>query len=139
MGCRYVLHDRDVKFCATVDDGLNSEGILCLRLPPRSPNLKAYASQCTSFERSATTDTAGQRILSFLPCAFRGPAEPEGWLIGISIRGQQRVRGPDLDGFWIDRQSDGHLFRRQHSQLLAIGQSVIEASIAFGFAQYSAP
>jgi len=35
--CRYVLHDRDTKFCAAFDDVLASEGIRCLRLPPRSP------------------------------------------------------------------------------------------------------
>jgi len=43
-----------------------------------NPYDNAYASHCTSFEPSATTDAAGQRILSFLPCALRGPSEPEG-------------------------------------------------------------
>jgi len=40
--CRYVLHDRDAKFCAAFDDVLASDGIRCLRLPPRSPNLNAF-------------------------------------------------------------------------------------------------
>lgn len=43
--CRYVLHDRDAKFCAAFDDVLASEGIRCLRLPPRSPNLNAFAER----------------------------------------------------------------------------------------------
>jgi transposase InsO family protein len=43
--CRYVLHDRDTKFCAAFDDVLASEGIRCLRLPPRSPNLNAFAER----------------------------------------------------------------------------------------------
>jgi putative transposase len=43
--CRYVLHDRDTKFCAAFADVLASEGIRCLRLPPRSPNLNAYAER----------------------------------------------------------------------------------------------
>jgi putative transposase len=43
--CRYVLHDRDAKFCAAFDDVLASEGIQCLRLPPRSPNLNAFAER----------------------------------------------------------------------------------------------
>jgi len=47
-GDRYVLHDRDTKFCAAFDEVLAGEGIHCLRLPPRSPSLKAYASYCTS-------------------------------------------------------------------------------------------
>jgi hypothetical protein len=32
----------------------------------RQPEGKAYASHCTSFERTGTTDTIGRRILSFL-------------------------------------------------------------------------
>jgi hypothetical protein len=43
--CSYVLHDRDAKFCAAFDDVLASEGIRCLRLPPRSPNLNAFAER----------------------------------------------------------------------------------------------
>ena len=46
--CRYLLHDRDKKSCAAFDDVLASEGIHVLKLPPRSPNLKDYASYCTS-------------------------------------------------------------------------------------------
>src|SRR5215472_14004424 len=48
-GCRYVLHDRDAKFCAEFRETLAAAGVKCLRLPPRSPNLKAYVSYCTSF------------------------------------------------------------------------------------------
>ena len=44
-GCRYVLHDRDANFCAGFDDVLASEGIHCLKLPPRSPNLNAFAER----------------------------------------------------------------------------------------------
>ena len=43
--CRYVLHDRDAKFCSAFDDVLASERIQCLRLPPRSPNLNAFAER----------------------------------------------------------------------------------------------
>jgi hypothetical protein len=43
--CRYVLHDRDTKFCAAFDDVLRSEGVHCLRLPPQSPNLNAFAER----------------------------------------------------------------------------------------------
>ena len=41
--CRYLLHDRDAKFCAAFDDVLASEGIQSLKLPPHSPNLNAFA------------------------------------------------------------------------------------------------
>jgi hypothetical protein len=43
--CRYVLHDRDTKFCRAFDELLASEGIRCLTLPPRSPNLNAFAER----------------------------------------------------------------------------------------------
>src|SRR5919206_2626282 len=43
--CRYVLHDRDAKFCSAFEDVLASEGIQSLRIPPRSPNLNAYAER----------------------------------------------------------------------------------------------
>ena len=46
---RFVLHDRDSKFCASFQDTLHSVGIQPLNLPARSPNLKDYASHCTSF------------------------------------------------------------------------------------------
>ena len=42
---RYVLHDRDTKFCASFDELLRSDGVHCLRLPARSPNLNAFAER----------------------------------------------------------------------------------------------
>jgi len=42
---RYVLHDRDAKFCADFRKTLASEGVKCLRLPPHSPNLNAFAER----------------------------------------------------------------------------------------------
>ena len=43
--CRYLLRDRDAKFCAAFQDVFASEGIRCLKLPPRSPNLNAFAER----------------------------------------------------------------------------------------------
>src|SRR5215472_2365017 len=43
-GDHYVLHDRDTKFCAGFDEVLAAE-VYCLRLPPRSPNLNAFAER----------------------------------------------------------------------------------------------
>jgi len=43
--CRYLLHDRDAKFGVAFEDVFASEGIDCLKLPPRSPNLNAFAER----------------------------------------------------------------------------------------------
>ena len=42
---RYVLHDRDSKFCTSFRAMLESGGVQPILLPPRSPNLNAYAER----------------------------------------------------------------------------------------------
>ena len=42
---RYVLHDRDTKFCAEFRESLAAGDVKCLQLPPRSPNLNAFAER----------------------------------------------------------------------------------------------
>jgi putative transposase len=44
-GLRYLLHDRDTKFCTAFLDVLRSSAIRPLALPPRSPNLNAFAER----------------------------------------------------------------------------------------------
>jgi hypothetical protein len=44
-GCRYLLHDRDQKFCCEFRETLAAGGVKCLPLPARSPNLNAYAER----------------------------------------------------------------------------------------------
>ena len=41
--CRYVLHDRDTKFCASFRSALASGGVKTIQLPAKSPNLNAFA------------------------------------------------------------------------------------------------
>jgi hypothetical protein len=41
--CRYLLHDRDTKYTQSFRQIIESGGVEPLRLPPRSPNLNAYA------------------------------------------------------------------------------------------------
>jgi putative transposase len=43
--CRYVLHDRDTKFCASFRSALASGGVKTIALPARSPNLNAFAER----------------------------------------------------------------------------------------------
>ena len=44
-GCRYVLHDRDTKFCASFRSALATGGVKAIPLPARSPNLNAFAER----------------------------------------------------------------------------------------------
>jgi putative transposase len=76
--CRYVLHDRDTKFCASFRSTLADGGVKAIQLPPRSPNLNAFAErwvrsvkhECLSVDpvrRGSTFANAGriQRSLSW--------------------------------------------------------------------------
>ena len=42
---RYVLHDRDTKFCASFRSLLAAGGVISIPLPARSPNLNAFAER----------------------------------------------------------------------------------------------
>jgi len=58
--CRYVLHDRDTKFSASIGQTLTAAGVEPLKLPPRSPNLKAFAER---WVRSVKHECLGKLIL----------------------------------------------------------------------------
>ena len=53
-GKRYLIHDRDPLYTTDFLTILAGAGIQSIKLPPRSPNLKAYASHCTSWGPSIT-------------------------------------------------------------------------------------
>ena len=42
---RYVLHDRDTKFCASFRSIMRAGGVEPVKLPARSPNLNAFAER----------------------------------------------------------------------------------------------
>lgn len=44
-GCKYVLMDRDTKFCASFRKIINTAGVKPIRLPIRSPNLNSHAER----------------------------------------------------------------------------------------------
>lgn len=44
-GCRYVLHDRDTKFCLSFRQTMEAGNVETIRLPAKSPNLNAYAER----------------------------------------------------------------------------------------------
>jgi hypothetical protein len=43
--CRYLLHDRDTKYCASFRGLIEAENVKALALPPKSPNLNAFAER----------------------------------------------------------------------------------------------
>ncbi len=43
--CRYLIHDRDTKFCKSFRSIIASMGIKPIRLPPRSPKMNSYAER----------------------------------------------------------------------------------------------
>ena len=49
LGKRYLIHDRDPLFTVEFLEMLGEIGIQSVKLPARSPNLKACVSYCTSF------------------------------------------------------------------------------------------
>jgi len=42
---QYLIHDRDTKFCAAFHQIIDAAGVTRVPLPPRSPNLNAYAER----------------------------------------------------------------------------------------------
>jgi transposase InsO family protein len=45
VGKRYLILDRDTKYCPAFHEFMKREGIEVIRLPPRSLNLNAYAER----------------------------------------------------------------------------------------------
>ena len=59
LGKRFLIMDRDAKFCAKFKEVLKGEGIEPVVLPPRSPNLNAYAER---FVRSIKEECLSRMI-----------------------------------------------------------------------------
>jgi hypothetical protein len=56
---RYILHDRDTKFCSSFRSISESEGVKCLTLPARSPNLDAFAEMLGACRETRMSAKAG--------------------------------------------------------------------------------
>ena len=59
-GKRYLLHDRDSKYCASFCQLIEAEKVKVLALPPKSPNLNAHAER---WVRSIKEECVGKLIL----------------------------------------------------------------------------
>jgi putative transposase len=59
-GCRYLLHDRDQKFCREFRETLAAGGVKSTPIPARSPNLNKHAER---WERSIKEECLSNPIL----------------------------------------------------------------------------
>jgi hypothetical protein len=50
---RYLLHDHDSKYCSSFRQVIEAGNVKTLALPPRSPNLNAYAERWVRLRRNA--------------------------------------------------------------------------------------
>ena len=57
---QYLIHDRDSKYCLTFQHLIDAAGLQRVPLPPRSPNLNAYAER---WVRSVKEEALSQLIL----------------------------------------------------------------------------
>jgi putative transposase len=57
---QYLIHDRDTKFCAAFQQLIDDAGVERVVLPPRSPNLNAYAER---WVRSVKEECLSRMIL----------------------------------------------------------------------------
>jgi putative transposase len=60
QSCRYLLHDRDTKFCESFRETVKAGGVTPLKLPASSPNLNAFAER---WVRSAREECLSRLIL----------------------------------------------------------------------------
>jgi putative transposase len=74
-----LIHDRDGKFTPRFDEILESSGVEIKKLPPYAPNLKDYASHCTSLASSGVRFSAAfGRSESLQPWLLTGASAPGG-------------------------------------------------------------
>ena len=66
-GKRFLIHDRDPLFTTEFQETLAAAGVSVARLPPRSPNLNAYAER---FVRSIE-ESCLDRMILFGKCSLR--------------------------------------------------------------------
>src|SRR6266853_3166350 len=71
-GCRYLLHDRDTKFCQSFRELIQTGSVNPLRLPARSPNLNSYAER---WVRSVKEECLSRLILFGEPSLRRALTE----------------------------------------------------------------
>jgi putative transposase len=88
---RYVLHDRDTKFCASFRSVLAAGGVKAIPLPARSPNLNAFAER---WVRSAKQECLSRLILFGERSLMRALAE-----FSAHYHGEETIKGKATNCF----------------------------------------
>jgi transposase InsO family protein len=70
---QYLIHDRDTKFCPALQQIIDDAGVERVVLPPRSPNLNAYAER---WVRSVAYLLAADNSIGPLLSRLRGTEQP---------------------------------------------------------------
>ena len=96
---RYLIHDRDDKFSKKFDKTLRDAGVEAVVLPPRSPNLNAYAERAARMYYSIPLNPpAGDPLwrrqgevpgtLNYITIEFSpaGGAPIQVWIDGLGLR-----------------------------------------------------
>ena len=104
---RYLIHDRDPLYTRVVADILMSSGVQPIRLPPRSPNLNAYAER---FVRSIKEECLyrvvplGEDHLRLLAREIRQALPPRAKPSGIDNRLLQQALLPQRAATHVQRR-----------------------------------
>jgi hypothetical protein len=86
---RFLIHDRDAKFCGPFDEVLRSEGIQIIRTPIRSPRANAFAERAVKTLRHEALDWTlilGRRHLDYALASYARHYNAERPDRGIALR-----------------------------------------------------
>jgi len=86
---RFLIHDRDSKFCGPFDEVLRTEGIGIIRTPTRSPKANAIAERCVKTLRHEALDWTlilGRRHLNYVLASYASHYNAERPHRGIDLR-----------------------------------------------------
>ena len=71
---QYLLHDRDGKYCPAFQQTVDAAGVTRVPLPPRSPNLNAYAERWVRLLKEAALSQLILLLSKLLADLGQGPA-----------------------------------------------------------------
>jgi putative transposase len=86
---RFLIHDRDAKFCGPFDEVLGSEGMRIIRTPSRSPQANAFAERLVKTLRHEVLDWTlilGRRHLDHVLASYARHYNAERPHRGIALR-----------------------------------------------------